>query len=223
MTGRWDEAVEIFAEFPEGELQTGNLASVLTGILEIFLHRGEPRRARELLSQFAFLEDEIALQDRAIYKSARSAVLYAEGALSEALADGAEAAAIWAVTQAVKQGLVWAVESALALGDDGRADELLRTVEERAPGLRPPFLEAQAQRFRARLTGDVESFKAAAAGFREYGIPFWLAVTLLEHGDLTGDQALLSEAREIFEGLGATPWLERLDAMAARGGTGVPA
>jgi len=37
-----------------------------------------------------------------------------------------------------------------------------------------------------------------------------VAVTLLEHGELAGDRALLDEARGIFEGLSATPWLERV-------------
>ena len=122
---------------------------------------------------------------------------------------GAEAAGVTAVAQAVKQGFVWAVEAALGLKDIARANELLRGVEELPPGLRRPFIETQAQRFRARMNGDASGFKAAAAGFREYGLPFWLAVTLLEHGELTGDERSLAEAREIFEELRATPWLER--------------
>jgi hypothetical protein len=161
---------------------------------------------------FAFLGEEIALQDRAIHAAARSALLYAEGRLEEAVAAGSEAARVTAVSQAVKQGFVWAVEASLGRGDMTRADELLRSVEERPPGLRLPFVEAQAQRFRARMNGDAGGFKAAAAGFREYGLPFWLAVTLLEYGEVTGESALFEEAREIFEGLQATPWLERLDA-----------
>ena len=59
--------------------------------------------------------------------------------------------------------------------------------------------------------------------FRELGLPFWLAVTLLEHGELTGDTALLDEAREIFEGLKATPWLERAGALARTSAEPVPA
>ena len=50
---------------------------------------------------------------------------------------------------------------------------------------------------------------------------FWLAVTLLEHGEwLVGGQGragdaepLLAEAHEIFDRLEARPWLERLDAV----------
>jgi hypothetical protein len=46
--------------------------------------------------------------------------------------------------------------------------------------------------------------------------PFYLAVTVLEHGESLLEQEqpndaarLLIEARETFERLGATPWLER--------------
>jgi hypothetical protein len=69
------------------------------------------------------------------------------------------------------------------------------------------------------MGGDESGFKSAAGGFREYGFPFWLAVTELEHGEwLTAngrsDEAapLLAEAREIFERLGAAPWIERTSA-----------
>jgi hypothetical protein len=95
-------------------------------------------------------------------------------------------------------------------------------VEELPPGLRPPFLEAQAHRFRARISDDEAGFKAAAAGFREYDFPFWLALAQLEHGEWLAahgrtDEAgpLLAEAREIFERLGATPWLARVEAAEA--------
>jgi class 3 adenylate cyclase/tetratricopeptide (TPR) repeat protein len=225
MTGRWDEAVAVFRELPDDTLRSNAYCgSVLTGVLEIFIHRGDLGAAKELLSMFAFLGEEIALQDRAIHAAARAALLYAEGLLEEATDAGADAASVTAVAQAVKQGLVWAVEAALRRGDLTRADELLRSVEERPPGLRMPFVEAQAQRFRARMNGDVEGFKAAAASFREYNLPLWLAVTLLEHGELAGDSASIDEARLIFGQLDATPWLERAEALAAKGsGERVPA
>ena len=215
MTGRWDEAVAIFDELPEEQLRADtNLSSVLCGVLEIFLHRGQIERSRELHSWFDYVPTEDH-QSHAIHIAAQAELLHAEGRFAEAMDAGAYAAEVSNVPQAMKQGLVWTVESALALGEPGRADELLRTIEERAPGLRAPFLDAQAQRFRARMNDDAERFKAAAAGFREYGLRFWLAVTLLEHGELTGDSILLDEAREIFEGLRATPWIERTNAVDA--------
>ena len=213
MTGRWDEAVATFDELPEEQLRANsNFVSVLSGVLEIFLHRGQIGRSRELLSWFDFVPSEDR-QAYAIHTGTQAALLHAEGRFGEAVDAGSYAAGISDVPQAVKQGLVWAVESALALGERVRADELLAAVEALPPGLRAPFLEAQTQRFRARMSNDEAGFKSAAAGFREYDIPFWLAVTLLEHGELTSDASLLDEAREIFERLGAALWLERLDAV----------
>ena len=227
MTGRWDEALATASEIPEEQLRVGGQqGSVLTGIAEVYLHRGLVADARELMSLFGHFEGTIDVQDRSIHGAARAAIEYAEGhyeiALEQGLAAVETAAAQGAGNQAVKQGFVWAVEAALALGEVSQADELLSMVEQLPPGIRPPFLEAHAQRFRARMSGEEEGFKAAASGFREYDFPFWLAVTQLEHGEwLTAhgrtDEAgqLLSEAREIFEQLGATPWLARVEAAEA--------
>jgi hypothetical protein len=80
------------------------------------------------------------------------------------------------------------------------------------------------------MSDEEEGFKAAAGGFREYNFPFWLAVTQLEHAEsLAGlgrtDEAepLLVEAREIFERLGATPWVARVEAADEMPRTEVPA
>ena len=78
----------------------------------------------------------------------------------------------------------------------------------------PPFLEAQALRFRARMAGDAEGLELAARLFRELEIPFSLGVALLEHAELTGSETSHAEAREIFQRLGASPWLERASAIA---------
>src|SRR2546423_1686520 len=59
--------------------------------------------------------------------------------------------------------------------------------------------------------GDHAGFTAAAQRFRDVGMPFWLAMTLLEQGEPAG----LAEALEIFERLEATPWLERAAAAAS--------
>ena len=228
MTGSWDESLAARAELPDDLLRTTqNVSSVLSGVLEIHLHRGETEAARELLAHFDYLEDYFELQDRAIYRGARAGVLFVEGDHEGALASGLAAVELAGTLgfgqQAVKQGFVWAVEAALALGDRERADELLTLVEMRPVGLRPPFLEAQANRFRARLGDDEAGLRVAAASFREHNFPFWLAVTELERaewlvaqGRTDEAQTPLDEAREIFERLEAKPWLERLARVESR-------
>ena len=65
--------------------------------------------------------------------------------------------------------------------------------------------------FRARINGDAAGYTGAEEIFRRLGVPFWLAVALLEHGKLTSDGSLLAEAREIFQRLEAAPWLDRVN------------
>jgi tetratricopeptide (TPR) repeat protein len=221
MSGRWEEALAIYEELPEDQLRTNAaLTSVLSGVLEILIHQGRVEEARSLLALPEYLLHVPELQDRAIQGGARAALLYAEGRYRDAFEAGAGAARyavdLGAGQQGVKQGLVWAVASTLALGENAPADELLSTIEELPPGLRPPFLEAQARRFRTRMNDEEAGFKTAAGGFREYNFPFWLAVTELEHGEwlVRHDRAadaepLLAEAQAIFERLDARPWLER--------------
>jgi hypothetical protein len=67
-------------------------------------------------------------------------------------------------------------------------------------------------------------FKGAAGLFREIEFPFYMAVTLLEHGEWLeragrAEEAgpLLDEARDVFEHLRAKPWLERLGQRSDKG------
>jgi ATP/maltotriose-dependent transcriptional regulator MalT len=61
-----------------------------------------------------------------------------------------------------------------------------------------------------------QEFKRATSLMREFDLPFWLAVTQLEHAEWLVEQGrtqeakpLLVEARETFERLEATPWVDR--------------
>jgi predicted ATPase/class 3 adenylate cyclase len=225
MIGRWDESLAALAEIPEEQLAAGGtLISPLTSVFEIHLERGNFDEARRIFSIYTRLATSPDVQDQACYAAAEAALARAEGRFGEALAAAERAVANSSVlslaNQGVKHGLVEGVEAALALGDREKAEELLGTIEDLPPGKRPPFLDAHAQRFRARLASTAEAadqaFSAAAARFRDLELPFWLAVTLLEHAELLDGQGrpaeaepLLAEAREIFERLEAGPWLER--------------
>ena len=221
MTGRWDEALTVIEDVTEELLRSGAMSlGLLSSLLEVHLQRGDLDQARTLFGRFSRLEGSSDVQDQACFLSAKASICRAEGRFEDALAAGSRtldtARIIGLPHQAVEQGLVEALEAAVALGNAARARELLTVIDETPPGRRPPYLEAQAHRFRARLDGGETGFAAAEADFRRLGILFWLGVTLVEHAEwLTAqgrtDEAepLLAEAREIFEQLKATPWLER--------------
>ena len=239
MLGRWEEALALAAEIPEDRLSQATTLGLLDSALVIRVERGETAEARRLLSLFAFIEGSTDRQEQAAYLAAQAAVHRAEGRLAEAVEAGSEAAELSRTSfgvgsQTAKKGFVQALEAALALGERERAAELLASVDDLPPGLRPPYLEAQAQRFHARLAGADESadaaFAAAETGFRGLGIVFWLAVTLLERGEwLIGAgrageaEPLLDEAAEIFTRLEVSPWLERLAAARADRRDRIPA
>ncbi|MEX2620037.1 MAG: hypothetical protein WD250_07445, partial [Egibacteraceae bacterium] len=190
MLGRWDEALAASEEFTQEHIDAGGLMlSMLESAVEIHIQQGELDSARRTFSMFARLEESTDVQELSGYLSARASLRRAEGRPREALADG-EAAIETGRTfgisaQAAKQGLVEAAEAAFALGEAAKIEELLALVEGVPPGTRPPYLDAQARRFRARLDGNPSGYEAAAERFRDLGLPFWLAVTLLEHGELT--------------------------------------
>jgi predicted ATPase/class 3 adenylate cyclase len=228
LTGRWTEALHQLANMPEEGTAAGY--GLLPSLAEVQVNRGSLTDARELLSLLARFETSVDLQERAEYGAAKAILLQAEARHDDALAAGEKAfnarEVLGVGNQAVKSGLVWAAEAALAVGNLGKVDELLAVVEQLPPGQRPPLLEAQSTRLRARVAGirgDREvleaGFTAAARKLRELGVPFWLAVSLLEHGEwLARDgraepaEPLLAEARQIFERLGARPWVDRLAA-----------
>src|SRR5439155_24130217 len=124
----------------------------------------------------------------------------------------------------IKEALIEALEASFELGALGETEELLGFVEALPPGELLPWLRANGARFSARLAAlqgrpeQVEpGFAAAADAFRELSMPFWVGVVRLEHGVWLIEQdphaeaePLLAEAREIFERLGAAPWLDRL-------------
>jgi class 3 adenylate cyclase/tetratricopeptide (TPR) repeat protein len=224
MLGRWDEAHAAFAEVPEDRLLDALTTSFLSSVPEIRMNRGDVAGAGSLLAAYASLGESPDLQDKAGYESAAAALARGEGRLEDALRLGLRATEVARTSsetnQSVKLAVVETIEAALALNERATAEELVASIEAVPPGLRSPYLTAQALRFRARLAGSdelaIEQYEAAAKRFRELGVVFWLAVTLLEHGELTGDSALRDEAREIFEYLEAQPWLVRLESAAPR-------
>jgi hypothetical protein len=194
------------------------MQSMLQSAVEIHVKRGDIREARDILRLFEVFAESSDVQALSGFLANRASLRRAERRFEDALADGTAAVGkgrIFGIaSQASKQGLVEALEAAFELGRTETAEELLAQIAAVPAGSRPPYLDVQARRFRARLDGDADGYVAAVEGFRILSLPFWLAVALLEHAELTGDRASLDEARSIFEELKATPWLERAAAAA---------
>jgi class 3 adenylate cyclase/tetratricopeptide (TPR) repeat protein len=239
MLGRWQEALARLVEIPEEVIgRSATLSSPLSGVLDIYLHRGELDQARRLLARYDELGRSSDVQEESAYYGAVAAVRLAEGNPADALTAAEQAfeahRSIGIAAQDVKLGFVRALEAALALGNSSRADELLTIVEQLPVGLRPPLLDAATHRFRARLAGDDPSadvaYATATAQLRALELPFHLAVVLLEHGEWLvargrneNAEPFLAEARATFERLEAKPWLERLDALEVDAPAEVPA
>ena len=232
--GEWDEVLDKIGSVPEERL--GEVRQVYGNFLIsrplIYVARGdvgEARRGVELIEDAATSAD---VQERQSYFFAHSILERATGNPREALRLAEESLsyidAIGFSSEGIKEGLVEAVEAAFELADLAKVEDLLAMVEGLPRGSQPPFFHAQALRFRGRLaalngeTDQVEGrFKGAIGSFRELGLPFPMAQSLLEYGEwLThrgqapDAEPFLLEAREIFEHLRATPWIERLEQAA---------
>lgn len=221
LLGRWEEAFARAAE-------TENVVSALlqerdfmaTHLVEIDCARGNASEARGRLERTKTPRGTDDVQERTSFSLHEALVLRTEGkprAALEAIEPVLAASDELGMTfLTVKLGFVEALEAAFELGETGKVEELLGTIEALRPGERPPLLDAHAARFRSKLSGDEAGFQTAAARFRKLELPFWLAVTELEHaewlmaeGRAAEAEPLVAEAREIFERLEATPWLER--------------
>jgi tetratricopeptide (TPR) repeat protein len=219
--GRWDEATAIAEAaaadvFDDVQVQ----AQLFLTMIEVPCHRGDVITARELLDRHvgnSASDDVQGLSGVALY---RGMVLRLEGKLEEAAEQIRIAVSfrneLGAMFLTVKLAFAEALELAFELRDLAWADELVTTIESMRPGERPPFLDAHAARGRAKLNGDERGLAGAVTRFRELQMPWWIAVTQLERGELLreagrADEAdpLFAEAAEIFEQLSATPWLER--------------
>jgi tetratricopeptide (TPR) repeat protein len=235
LAGRWDEALqridEIAAHARRKETETawGTFSATLTRIL---VHRGELQEAQRLVDSLP-VDESTDLQEQTVQSLARTALLRARGLHAEALgeADSVAASADAGGPAAyANDGALEAIEIALELGDVPGAAERLARLDALPPVKLVPLLDAQRTRLRARLavqTGDAAEaevrFKAATAHMRELDLPFHLAVAQVEQAEwLAADgrsedaAALVAEARETFERLGATPWLERAERVGAQ-------
>ncbi len=224
LVGRWNEASERAAEaediLPES-VHSANTVPI--HVIEIECARGVVEVARARLEGYTWMRDMDDAQSWSAYLLHEGVVLRAEGnpaAALEVLATVVATPELGITFLTRKLAVVEALEAAFELGDNAKVEELLAMIESLRAGERPPLLAAHALRFRSKISGDVMGYEAATARFRKLEMPFWLAVTELEHAErlleLGRDadaEPLLAEARQIFARLEARPWLERATAL----------
>jgi tetratricopeptide (TPR) repeat protein len=238
--GRWDEALAIAAEEEPRTAGEGAISQLLLGSV-IYCERGDLEPADARLAAADKLRGSDNPQSRVSHALVEARLLRAHGRPSDALAAaerGLAALGELPITDAqIKGALIEAIEAALAVPDLAKAEELLAILDSLDPGQLTPLLDASKARFHARIDaargrddGIEDRFLRATALFDEFDMVFHCAVTQLEHaewlvGQDRGDEAdpLLAEARQTFEQLQATPWLERVAASTAAGRAEVPA
>jgi hypothetical protein len=226
-TGQWDEADELLAALPEEALPYGAGVAVACSLA---VGRGRVDDARSLLTIVERDLDRADVQDVLGYLTMKAQILNAEGAHAEALSNSSEAIERGGrIGAALKLCYVEALTAAHALRDEDALRAVLARIEEIPRGMLPPTLSAHAMRFRARLGEEPEQrFRNAAALLREYQLAPEAALVQLDHAEWLVEEgrteesaALLAEVREVFAQLGATPWLERADALLPAGAEAV--
>ena len=227
--GEWD-ASELPLEELEGTEWDALLWSVrldyADAVVGLNVERGRLDAARAIMAHVP-AEERAETQERGAIALGRAALARGEGRDEDALRWAVEAASLGGTIgnfhPIFKQAIAAVLTAAVALGEPERADHIFERIRGLSPGVRTPLVDAQLARYDAhRAAGAGETtdadgrFRNAAELLREVGARFFLAVVLLEHGELLARERLedaeplLAEAREIFERLEAEPWLARL-------------
>jgi len=140
-----------------------------------------------------------------------------------------EGVAFWALSEMVRQRLVWgwslAARTAHELDDAAVSRELLALLDSHQPGHLAAMLRAERDLARARLASQDDetapaAFASAVASLRAHGSPYHLAHGLLDHaryqlsrGDADAAAQVIGEARAIGRRLRCQPLLDRADAV----------
>jgi class 3 adenylate cyclase/tetratricopeptide (TPR) repeat protein len=220
--GEWKEVEQLVAEMTVDDIRT--VGERTAGAICLALARGDLAGARAAFETGSAQLDSDEPQLRLGNRLFEAMLLRAEGRLPEALDAAREALELRELSTLhpfYKQAWIEACETAFAIGAEAQVEELLGEVERLPPSDRTPRILAQEARFRGRLlalrgdpNGAAELLSRAIDGFRAMQTPYPLAIALVEQAELGVDPApVLAEAREIFERLGAKPWLERIDAL----------
>jgi class 3 adenylate cyclase/predicted ATPase len=228
-TGQWDEAAAVVAQAIE---QDGIGHHELVAYIDARLaaSRGDTTAADTLREVAGFWRTSEDPQDRASLALVEALVALAEQRPDMALAKAKDALSHVDVIGFGAEFSRWswsiAARAAHDLRDDGEVTDLLALFDGVQRGRLPRMVQAEVSLARARragLAGDAnadDQFTEALADLRKRSTPYHLAHGLLDYADYligTGERgaadALITEAREIGERLGAGPLVHRAEAM----------
>jgi hypothetical protein len=225
-SGGWDEVASRDVVSENSDISSTLLVRLLVGLV---------REARGVLDDLPSPELTDDQTDDPYIRAAAAVIAAVEASAQGRYAEAADQAALGVQNSMDASGidddfaLYWplAVECALAAGHVDRARELLSPVAEAPPGLVTPLVRAQFLRLRAMTAIAAgtpehadEDLSDAVDELRAFGAPYFLARALLSLAELRAGtdvpvSPLLDEARGIFESLGARPWVEAVDKVAA--------
>jgi class 3 adenylate cyclase/tetratricopeptide (TPR) repeat protein len=230
LKGEWDVAVDYAAPFEHVDEADSTLAVGVFSLARIAIDRQETERAYLFVSQIRGDLDSSDIQNRgtALWRLQLTPEL--DGSPDEALA-----IAISAIPLIVdmRNSIITAdlladmARYAVMTGNHATALDAVAPLEQLPENAHTRAVDSQLFRLRANAAaaaGDnaaaAEAFGIALANARNLNYRYWLAPVLFDYGRwlvATGREdegrPLLDEARELFEHMGATHWLDRIDAL----------
>ncbi len=224
LRGDWDEAAARGESLRHDAILDATEANALCRLARIAIDRADPDRARAVLAHISSEVEAGDAQQRGAALLRRQLEHELDGSPDAALADVAAGLALANETRNSTNVSELLVDAARYAVETGSYDTALAAVDD---GLHTRAIDSQLYRLRANAAvaaGDdgaaAEAFGVALANARSVGYGYFLAHVLHDYGRwLLGagrdDEArpLLEEARGLFEHMGATLWLERLDAL----------
>ena len=240
LAGRWDESLTTLDELlaAGADPADASITGSLLGGARILVDRGLVEDARAYLELIPATLDTSDKQVEQTLQTRTQLFAEARGNLEEAVAPmlrAVEIAVDLGNASVTAEGVRDATTIANDLGEPERAAAAAAACDTLPPSAHTRVINSQLFRLRACVAaargdeaGAADAFAVALANARNAGFPFHLAPVLVDYGRCLvdtgrGDEAepLLAEARELFTGMGANAWLDRIAAVESRRGVAV--
>jgi hypothetical protein len=203
------------------------VASAICKLASIAIDRGDPERARALLADLPGDPETGDFQQRATALTRRQLQHELDGSLDAALADVVAGLALMTAVQNSLLAAEQLADAARYASETGEHDAALAATASVDTVPHTRALDSQLYRIRANAaaaagdeTAAAEAYGIALANARNLGYAYWLAPVLYDYGRWLAEirrseegRPLLEESRALFEQMGATRWLERIDAL----------